>query len=143
MLNEEEASLGSEHFWQDCSMHMEITSGMDIQNIEVLNNAVEVVKVILGTKLEHNLYFNPNLTDQGVRGKVSKHGVVLVLVCGTLHKQDKCVGVFEQLFGLIRDPGACNNWKIKNTQLHLKSELMISHVPRLEEGTLLHSIESA
>jgi hypothetical protein len=66
----------------------------------------------------------------------------MVLACGTLHQQDKCVGVFEQLFGLIRDPLACNNWKIKYTELHLTSKSTVTSSPTLAEGSLLKNILS-
>ena len=44
---------------------------------------------------------------------------MLVLACGTLHNQTTACGVFEQVFGLIRDPSSDNNWKIKYTELRL------------------------
>ncbi|KAJ9578717.1 hypothetical protein L9F63_005079 [Diploptera punctata] len=143
MFNQQGMALGSEHFWQDCSMCMTVTSGADMEKFEVHNSALDVHKLLYNTKFEHNLYFNPNISNQGVRGKLDAYGLILVLVCGTLHQQEKCVGVFEQMFGLIRDPSACNNWKIKKTQLHLKNSQMISRLPTLEEGNLLLSIESA
>ena len=143
MLNQQGTVLGPEHFWQDCSMCMVVSSELSEDKFEAHNNAEEVIMLLYDTKLKHNLFFNPIIANEGVKGKVDKHGLVLVLVCGTLHQEDKCVGVFEQLFGLIRDPSACNNWKIKKTQLNLKSNQMISRLPTLEEGNLLYAIESA
>jgi hypothetical protein len=147
MLNQHEvhsqgAQLGTEHFWQDCNMRLVINSEMDSHRLEVKNSAANVVQLIWDTKTQHNLYFNPNLSHEGVQGKTDVHGLVMVLVCGTLHQQDKCVGVFEQLFGLIRDPSACNNWKIKYTELNLKSKSIVTSLPTLAEGSLLNSVSS-
>ena len=48
----------------------------------------------------HRLTCNPNLCEEGVRGRLEAHGLVLVLVCGTLHTSSNVCGVFEQvLFG--------------------------------------------
>jgi hypothetical protein len=62
--------------------------------------------------------------------------------CGTLHQQDRCVGIFERLFGLIRDPSACNNWKIRYTNLNLKRTSIVTKLPTLAEGSLLMSVTS-
>lgn len=141
MLNQ--CQLGMEHFWQDCSMCLVLSSESDCSKHEIANSAADVVQLICDTKVRNNLYFNPNLSHEGVQGKTDVHGLVMVLVCGTLHQQDKCVGIFEQLFGLIRDPSACNNWKIKYTNLNLKGTSTITDLPTLAEGSLLRSITSA
>ena len=45
----------------------------------------------------HRLRCNPNLCEEGVKGRLDPHGLVLVLVCGTLHNQTTVCGVFEQV----------------------------------------------
>ena len=45
----------------------------------------------------HRLTCNPNLCEEGVRGRLEAHGLVLVLVCGTLHTSSNVCGVFEQV----------------------------------------------
>jgi hypothetical protein len=147
MLNQhdehhEGSRLGVEHFWQDCNMKLVLNSEMGGSKCEVKNSAANVVQLICSTKTQHNLYFNPNFSCEGVQGKTEYHGLVMVLACGTLHQQDTCVGVFEQLFGLIRDPLAYNNWKIKYTELNLKSKSIVTSSPTLAEGSLLKSISS-
>jgi hypothetical protein len=147
MLNQDEVKcqgtqLGIEHFWQDCNMCLVLNSEKCCSKLEVKSNASKVVQLISDTKTQNRLYFNPNLSDEGVKGKTNAHGLVIVVACGTLHQQDKCVGVFEQLFGLIRDPSAGNNWKVKYTELYLKSESIITSLPTVTEETLLRSISS-
>lgn len=62
------------------------------------------------------------------------HGLVLILSCGTLHSSDSSLGVFEAVFGLMRDPFSDNNWKIKNIKLQLQSSSVtgIQKVPQLQ-----------
>merc|ERR1712154_260236 len=86
---------------------------------EEVNNSEAASKMIFNVYRNHKLKCNPNLCEEGVRGKLSPHGLVMVLACGTLHNQNTVCGVFEQVFGLIRDPGAENNWKIKQTEARL------------------------
>jgi hypothetical protein len=147
MLNQHDehhqgTQLGVEHFWQDCNIELLSNPEIGGSICEVKNSAADVVHLICSTKTQHNLYFNPNLSCEGVQGKTEHHGLVMVLACGTLHQQDKCVGVFEQLFGLIRDPLAYNNWKIKFTKLNLKSKSIVTSSPTLAEGSLLKSTSS-
>lgn len=50
------------------------------------------------------------------------HGIVLILCCGTLHTNASVsVGIFESVFGLMRDPFSENNWKIKSVKMQLQS----------------------
>ena len=99
----------------------------------------------------HRLTCNPNLCEEGVRGRLEAHGLVLVLVCGTLHTSSNVCGVFEQVlsfkchfklsclifkvFGLVRDPGAQNNWKIKNTGARLVAG-EVQQQPKLTSSSL-------
>jgi hypothetical protein len=75
------------------------------------------VQLICNTKIQDNLYFNLNLENNGVRGNIDKFGVFTVMARGTLSQQHKYIGVFEQLFQLVRDPSAGNIWKITYTEL--------------------------
>ena len=49
----------------------------------------------------HRLTCNPNLCEEGVRGRLEAHGLVLVLVCGTLHTSSNVCGVFEQVLDFL------------------------------------------
>lgn len=111
----------SSHFWPDASARVSLLNqaGEVQENIEVMNNSEEVSRMLVNVFRDHKLKCNPNLCEEGVRGRLSPHGLVMVLACGTLHNQDRVCGVFEQVFGLVRDPGAENNWKIKQTEARL------------------------
>jgi hypothetical protein len=62
------------------------------------------------------------------------HGVVLILCCGTLHTHASVsVGIFESVFGLMRDPFAENNWKIKYITLQIKSTPAIGSMQKLPQ----------
>ncbi|XP_052828203.1 uncharacterized protein LOC106868244 [Octopus bimaculoides] len=71
---------------------------------------------------EENLYFNANVTG-GVMSQAESTGIVCVLVHGTVHKGDQCLGVFEQKFALLRDPSSENNWKITRVSLKICAKL--------------------
>uniref|UniRef100_A0A8C6NS75 Chromosome 3 open reading frame 38 n=1 Tax=Nothobranchius furzeri TaxID=105023 RepID=A0A8C6NS75_NOTFU len=52
----------------------------------------------------------------------SPHGLVLVGVAGTIHRDSSCLGIFEQTFGLIRSPLDENSWKVKFINLKIKGQ---------------------
>ena len=80
--------------------------------------------------LAEGLLFNPNVEDDGTKGVTEPHGLVMVIVCGTIHRQGSCMGVFEQRFGLVRDILNANNWKIKFTDMNVKGE-PVNEMPSL------------
>jgi len=109
------------HFWPNASAKISLSSetGETVESMEVLNNSEDVSAMLIQVFKKHRLKCNPNMCEEGVRGKVSPHGLVMVLACGTLHNENNVCGVFEQVFGLVRDPTAENNWKIKQTEARL------------------------
>jgi len=115
------AEWNSSHFWPDASARVSLLSqaGELRECLEVVNNSEDTSRMLVNVFRNHKLKCNPNLCEEGVRGKLSAHGLVMVLACGTLHNQNTVCGVFEQVFGLVRDPGAENNWKIKQTEARL------------------------
>merc|ERR1719383_760557 len=100
-------------FWPDASAKVNLlgVNGESVESFQVEENAQEVCDMLKNVVRRHGLHFNPNLCEEGVRGRLDPHGLVLVLSCGTLHNQHTVCGVFEQVFGLVRDPGSENNWK--------------------------------
>jgi len=127
----------SSHFWPDASAKVSLMTetGEMVEGMEVLHNAGEVSTMLLQVFRKHRLKCNPNMCEEGVRGKLSPHGLVMVLACGTLHNQHSACGVFEQVFGLIRDPGADNNWKIKQTEARLVGG-QVGEVPSIASSKL-------
>uniref|UniRef100_A0A3B4AM08 Uncharacterized protein n=1 Tax=Periophthalmus magnuspinnatus TaxID=409849 RepID=A0A3B4AM08_9GOBI len=67
------------------------------------------------------LIFSPNLDANGLKTLASPHGLVLVAVAGTIHRDVSCLGIFEQIFGLIKSP-VDNNWKIKFINLKIRGQ---------------------
>ena len=89
----------SSHFWPDASARVSLynQSGELQECLEVLNNSEDVSRLLVTVLRDHKLKFNPNMCEEGVRGKLSPHGLVMVLACGTLHNQHSVCGVFEQV----------------------------------------------
>ena len=71
---------------------------------------------------EERLLLNPNMDPNGLRTLASPHGMVLVAVAGTIHRDSACLGIFEQIFGLISTPLVKNSWKIKFINLKIKGQ---------------------
>jgi hypothetical protein len=74
-----------------------------INNITSLLHSIHYLNcffivVFAGVIRRHRLQYNPNLCEEGVRGRLDPHGLVLVLACGTLHNHQTVCGVFEQVF---------------------------------------------
>ena len=111
---------GPQHFWQDAKLTVQCDEPSGSQETTV-EGARLVSEKFLSMVVIDRLCFNPNLNNDSVKGKQDPHGLVVVLVCGTVHRQSDYLGVFEQSFGLIRDPSEQNNWKIKFSKLLLKA----------------------
>jgi len=119
-VDTDETDWGPSHFWPDSSATIELLGGGGlIESHEARHSANESCSILREVFRKHRLRCNPNLCEEGVRGRLDPHGLVLVLACGTLHNQATVCGVFEQVFGLVRDPTSENNWKIKYTELRL------------------------
>ncbi|XP_055843586.1 uncharacterized protein C3orf38 homolog [Episyrphus balteatus] len=130
-------NLKVEDFWKDSRLLLRIAA-TDCVNDQQCESAEQVIETLLGCKHQFSFFFNPNLSHDGVQGRMDVHGLVIVLVCGTLHTKDNCVGVFETSFGLMRDPFAMNNWKIKTIQSLLRSQGAPKE-PRLSESDTLRA----
>lgn len=130
--------LKVEDFWSDAKLQLRIAAADQINDYEC-GSANEVISNLLKSKEQFGFYFNPNLTHAGVQGRMNVHGLVLVLACGTLHTEQNCVGVFECTFGLLRDPFAENNWKVKTMQCILRSRTA-ALMPSLCESETLKEV---
>ncbi|KAJ8970442.1 hypothetical protein NQ314_001237 [Rhamnusium bicolor] len=139
LMNSEEC-IGSEHFFPDAKLKLDLYFGNDCHSTVVEDSPEEIVQALLQVKLQHNLFFNPNVSKEGIQGRMDPHGLVIVLACGTLHIQQACAGIFEQVFALARDPFCDNNWKIKNTHLNLRSKNSVVSEPRLCDNELTSNL---
>ncbi|XP_054288422.1 uncharacterized protein C3orf38 homolog [Macrosteles quadrilineatus] len=132
-------AVGAEHFWNDATLQIEMMSNGQTVTEEAEGSTASVT-LIRDIKQRHKLYFSPNLSAEGVRGRSEPHGAVCVLVCGTLHQSaGVVVGVFEQVFWLIKDPLTNNTWKIKRNQLRLTSKER-TVMPTLIEGEITRQL---
>ena len=81
----------------DITWFIQGVNGETMESFQVQENATEVCDMLRNVVHRHGLTFNPNLCEEGVRGTLDPHGLVLVLACGTLHNQHTVCGVFEQV----------------------------------------------
>lgn len=75
---------------------------------------------LLALTKEERLVLSPNLEPYGLNVLASPHGLVLVAVAGTIHRDGVCLGIFEQILGLISSPLENNCWKIKFVNLKIR-----------------------
>ncbi|XP_017279330.1 uncharacterized protein C3orf38 homolog [Kryptolebias marmoratus] len=127
LLNSQNPSLGQQpqewgpqHFWPDVRLRL-LSSAATEQMDEFLGAELVSLRLLALTSGEH-LLFSPNLEPHGLRALASPHGLVLVAVAGTIHRDSACLGIFEQIFGLIRSPLAENSWKIKFVNLKIRGQ---------------------
>ena len=123
------------HFFPDAIARVTLITSNQRDFEERIGQA-DIAEILHKTRHHYGLYFNPNLMTDGVRGLVDPHGLVIVLACGTLHANNTCSGIFEQMFSLARDPICGNNWKIKKTELNLRSDTNINQQPKLSDCEL-------
>ncbi|KAH0624954.1 hypothetical protein JD844_032907 [Phrynosoma platyrhinos] len=117
LIGQSQDEWGPQHFWDD--VILKFCYNTSEQNIEEYLGAELVSLRLLSLVREEYLFLNPNLNAGGLRCTVSRHGLVVVAVAGTVHRNTCCLGVFEQIFGLIRCPFRENTWKIKFVNLKI------------------------
>ncbi|XP_041371855.1 uncharacterized protein C3orf38 homolog [Gigantopelta aegis] len=122
--------FGPEHFWSDATLQLVCVTPEPTS--DSYNGSVLVSQRFLALVKEELLLFNPNISTDGVSVLADRHGLTCVVVCGTIHRYNNHLGVFQQLFGLVRDPRFHNNWKIKMTKLRIQSG-QVTTMPRLQD----------
>ena len=121
--------FGPHHFWDDAKLKVNAVTPSPAQE-EYVGPQMVSERLISFAK-DEQLLFNPNIGREGVFVKTSRHGLVMIMVCGTIHRGNDCLGVFQQVFGIIKDPRFNDNWKIKVTYLDVKSS-QVTAMPKLE-----------
>lgn len=112
---------GEHHFWADSVLKIEVTARNQTTE-ENYSGALSVSRRLYSLVVRESIYLNPNLDRNGIKGKLEQHsGMVLVTASGTVHRHSHFVGIFSQAFGLLRDPSVNNNYRIKFTNLQLRS----------------------
>uniref|UniRef100_A0A8B9ZBI9 Chromosome 3 open reading frame 38 n=1 Tax=Buteo japonicus TaxID=224669 RepID=A0A8B9ZBI9_9AVES len=112
-----EERWGPEHFWEDAKMKF-CYDTLEKNTEEYVGSEMVSLRLLSLVKEEY-LLFNPNLRANGLKCAMSRHGLVLVAVAGTVHRDNTCLGIFEQIFGLINCPIRENTWKIKVVNLKI------------------------
>ncbi|XP_069137083.1 uncharacterized protein C3orf38 homolog [Argopecten irradians] len=135
MLNSQNPTLsnvpedfGSHHFWPDVNFKLLCVTPQPLE--EEFTGADLTTQRLLALVKEEQLLFNPNISNEGMKVKANPHGQLVLIVCGTVHRGQDCLGEFEQLFGLLRDPRFDNNWKVKFTKLRITCS-QVTAMPKL------------
>ncbi|KAM4731140.1 uncharacterized protein C3orf38 homolog [Anableps anableps] len=146
ILNSQNPSLGQkpqewgpQHFWPDVKLRLLSRATTD-QMEEFLGAELVSLRLLALTSGER-LLFCPNLDPHGLRALVSPHGLVLVGVAGTIHRGQTCLGIFEQIFGLIHSPLNENSWKIKFVNLKIRGQDAIEATDLVAPALNYHSSE--
>lgn len=137
--NWNDSALTSNDFWTDCHIIIRLTDTINTTEEEIHGNEDVNIK-LHELRSKYNLFFNPNNTHEGIQGRFDPHGLVFVLTCGTLHTPELCVGIFETVFELARDPFAENNWKVKRKKMLIWNKQVIEDQPRLTDCSSLKDL---
>ncbi|XP_004448652.1 uncharacterized protein C3orf38 homolog [Dasypus novemcinctus] len=120
LLGPPQDEWGPQHFWHDVKLRFYYNTSE--QNVIDYHGAEIVSLRLLSLVKEEFLFLSPNLDAHGLKCAASPHGLVMVGVAGTVHRGNTCLGIFEQIFGLIRCPFVENTWKIKFINLRIIGE---------------------
>ncbi|XP_011354712.1 uncharacterized protein C3orf38 homolog isoform X1 [Pteropus vampyrus] len=115
---------GPQHFWHDVKLRFYYNTSE--QNVIDYHGAEIVSLRLLSLVKEEYLFLSPNLDSRGLKCASSPHGLVMIGVAGTVHRGNTCLGIFEQIFGLIRCPFVENTWKIKFINLRIIGEASLA-----------------
>ncbi|KAM6438847.1 uncharacterized protein C3orf38 homolog [Rhynochetos jubatus] len=129
-----EERWGPQHFWEDAKM--KFCYNTLEKNMEEYVGAEMVSLRLLSLVKEEYLLFNPNLRANGLKCAMSPHGLVLVAVAGTVLRGNACLGIFEQIFGLISCPVRENTWKIKVVNLKIVGQNALEPGTQIEKPSL-------
>ncbi|KAM4047944.1 uncharacterized protein C3orf38 homolog [Anomaloglossus baeobatrachus] len=123
-LGQDKGDWGPQHFWENAQLKLAYRTAE--QALEEHNGSQMASLRLLALTREEKLIFNPNIDSRGLKCVPSPHGLVVVAVAGTIHRDNVWLGIFEQIFGLIRCPVG-KNWKIKNVNLKILGQNTLTH----------------
>jgi len=119
----------SDHFFPDCQLTL------IHENHRRVLGAYYVCELLRSYIANQQLRFSPNAQSNKV--EESKHGLVLIQIHGTIHQRGTCIGIFDQSFGLVRDPNHSNNYLIKFAFLNMQTQQ-----PQNQQQQILSSNQS-
>lgn len=108
------ANFTSDHFFPDCQLTL-----MHESQRRVLGSYY-VCDILRSYVANQDLRFCPNIPSN--KAEESRHGLVITQIHGTIHQRGTCVGIFDQAFGLVRDPTHGNNYLIKFVFLNMQTQ---------------------
>lgn len=115
-------NFGIEHFFTDATLALLVAASADQEHsVKHFVGPDLIVQRLVALISDEHLVLNANQSEDGVRGMSDPHGRRVVFACGTVHRANAVLGLFEQQFGLVRDPSADNNWKICSMRLALST----------------------
>ncbi|KAM6099826.1 uncharacterized protein C3orf38 homolog [Theristicus caerulescens] len=129
-----EESWGPQHFWEDA--RMKFCYNTLEKNMEEYVGAEMVSLRLLSLVKDEYLLFSPNFHANGLKCAMSPHGLILVAVAGTVHRDNTCLGIFEQFFGLISCPIRENTWKIKVMNLKIVGQNALEPGTQIEKPSI-------
>ncbi|CAL1276807.1 unnamed protein product [Larinioides sclopetarius] len=104
-------------FWMDCKVVGELKTAKEVKEIITVGSN-EVVNFLRGLIVSDKFYFDANISGDSVPCEQDPHGHVRILVSGVVHQISNPIGLFDCIFGILKDPSFNDNWKIK--WMHLK-----------------------
>ncbi|CAI9550864.1 unnamed protein product, partial [Staurois parvus] len=122
-FGQEKGAWGPEHFWENAILRFAYKAAE--QATEEHKGAQMASLRLLALTRDERLIFSPSTDSRGLKCVSSLHGLVVVAVAGTIHRDGACMGIFEQIFGLIRCPIG-KNWKIKHVDLKVMGQNKLS-----------------
>ncbi|XP_058066859.1 uncharacterized protein LOC131216395 [Anopheles bellator] len=137
-------SLDESAFWLDanCTVSLEISETQ--QGTEQVCGPQDIINLILSLKFQYSFLLVPNIMFDGCQGRIVESGVV-ALSCGVVYNNQPgpdnryvCLGEFETLIGLRRDPNENNNWKIRMLKLYIRYK-PVDNLPALGNSKMLSS----
>lgn len=127
------------HFWSTCCLRVEAIGDNPILQ-EAINDAEECCKLLRSLVELERIVFTPNvLNGLGVSCVIDSYGLAQVKVAGTIQvlKPELSIpgGVFDQLFGLVKDT-LDNNYKIKYSVLRLRAATNVLEFAELSNAIM-------
>ncbi|KAG8590773.1 hypothetical protein GDO81_006890 [Engystomops pustulosus] len=123
-LGQEKGDWGPQHFWENAVLKLAYRAAEQAVE-EHIGSQMASLRLLALTR-DERLIFNPNVNSQGLKCVPSPHGLVVVAVAGTILRDNVCLGIFEEIFGLVRCP-VSKTWKIKNVNLKIVGQNTLTY----------------
>jgi hypothetical protein len=127
------ANFTSDHFFPDCQLTL------IHDNHHRILGSYYVCDMLRSYIVNQELRFCPNI--QSNKAQESRHGLVVIQISGTIHQRGTCIGVFDQAFGLVRDPVHGNNYLIKFTFLNMQTQQQQLQLPSSSVNTPTYLVD--